>query len=92
MTMEKVTTYIENNRTFIICKTEGADKANGYWAFESKYIVDGHLTKEFNGITGNHSATLAETIKKVSDGIKVDALVESGMERMEAVLKVLGIN
>ena len=88
--MKIVTTYIEKGRRFYICKADGRGEADGYWAFEDKFVDDaGKLTKVFNGITGHHSKTLKETVEKVSNLIKVDALVESGMDRYEAAIKVV---
>ena len=88
--MKHITTYMENGRTFEICKAQGIGSADGYWAFEDKDIAEnGSLKKQFNGITGHHSKTLEETIQKVSNAIKVDALVEAGMDRMTAAIKVV---
>lgn len=88
--MKHITTYIENGRTFEICKAEGMGAADGFWAFEDKDIDEsGKLRRQFNGISGHHSSTVKETIQKVSQMIKVDALVADGMDRMEAAWKVV---
>lgn len=88
--MKRITTYIELGRTFEICKMTGAGERDGYWAFEDKYIDEnGRLAKQFNGISGFHSETLKECIKRVSDQIKIDALVEAGMDVTEAAIKVI---
>ena len=88
--MTKVTTYIEGGREFLICKCDDGTERNGYWAFEDKDIgPDGKLLKQFNGISGFHSQTVAECIGMVSTTIKVDALVAGGMDRMEAAVKVV---
>ena len=89
--MKQVTTYMENGRTFYICKATNQGDANGYWAFEDKDVdsKSGELMKQFNGISGHHSETMKETIMKVSGMIKVDALVEAGWDRMEAAIKVV---
>ena len=87
--MKQITKYIENGRTFYIFKAEDKGVANGYWAFEDKDIdSQGRLKKEYNGITGFHSKELGVTISRVSMQIKVDALVESGMDRMLAAIQV----
>lgn len=88
--MKKVTEYIEAGRCFTICKAEGMGSADGYWAFEDKNIdADGRLTKQFNGINGFHTDSLKETIERVSQSIKVDALVAAGVDRMQAVIMVV---
>ena len=88
--MKQITEYIEGGRTFVICKAEGMGDADGYWAFEAKNIDDaGKLVKQFNGISGFHTESLEETIMRVSQSIKVDALVEAGMDRMQAAIKVI---
>lgn len=88
--MKHITTYIEAGRTFEICKAEGRGAADGYWAFEDKDIDEsGCLKKQFNGINGHHSSSVAETIQKVSNMIRCDALVAQGMDRMEAAWKVV---
>ena len=88
--MKRITTYIEAGRAFEICKATGEGKKDGYWAFEDKYIDEnGRLTKDFNGISGFFTQSMEETIGLVSNCIKVDALVEAGMDRMEAAIKVV---
>lgn len=81
--MKHITDYMENGRTFIICKNE-----NGYWAFEDKFVKGGKLTKEFNGITGKLSKTLEEVLKRVRDQIRFDALLEAGVAQDDALLQV----
>ena len=89
--MKRITTYMENGRKFFICKAENQGDANGYWGFEDKDMDEktGKLLKRFNGINGHHSEAMKETILKVSAMIRVDALVEAGMDRMEAAIKVV---
>lgn len=88
--MTKVTEYIEAGRCFTICKAEDQGAANGYWAFEDKDIdTDGKLKSRFNGINGFHTESLNETIERVSQSIKVDALVAAGMDRTAAVILVI---
>lgn len=88
--MKQITTYCEAGRKFFICKETGHGEANGYWAFEDKDVDEnGRLKKQFNGITGHHSKTLAETKEKVSNKIKVDVLVANGMDLFEACQKVI---
>lgn len=88
--MNKVTEYIEAGRCFTICKADGMGDADGYWAFEDKDIdSDGRLMKQFNGISGFHTDSLKETIERVSQSIKVDALVAAGMDRMAAAILVV---
>ena len=82
--MKVITTYIEGGRTYKICKD-----SHGYWGFETKYIENNRLTKQFNGASGFLSKTVEEVIKKISNSIKIDNLVENGMDRMEAVYKVM---
>ena len=89
-TMKKVTEYIEVGRRFTICKAENMGAADGYWAFEDKDIdTDGKLKKQFNGINGFHTESLNQTIERVSQSIKVDALVAAGMDRMAAAIMVV---
>lgn len=89
--MKRITTYMENGRKFFICKAENQGDANGYWGFEDKDVDEktGKLLKQFNGINGHHSDSLEETIQMVSGTIRVDALVEAGMDRMDAAIKVV---
>ena len=90
--MKHITTYIEGGRTFEICRSISNDELDGFWAFEDKFIDEaGRLTKVFNGISGHHSATLQETLEKVSRQIKYDALVDGGMDSIEAAMKVCGV-
>ena len=85
--MKRVTTYHEGGRTFYICKD-----SRGYWGIENKYVdpETGRLTIQLNGITGFHSATISETLEKVSNKIKVDYLVSIGMDSMKAACIVIG--
>lgn len=79
--MKKVTTLIARNREFYIVKDE-----NGYWGIESKYFVNGVLTKKFNGINGHLGKTVEETLKRTHDTIEIDYLVnECGMDLMDAM-------
>lgn len=88
--MKHVTTYTEMGRTFEIAYASGRGDADGFWAFEDKDIDEGgRLKRVFNGITGHHRKTLAETIASVSRKIKVDALVADGMDITEAAIKVM---
>lgn len=87
-TMRRITTYIEGDRSFIIFECIDDNDAKGFWAIEDKYIVDGHLVKELNGITGFLNKTCRETIAAVSRQIKIDALVASGMDLMQAAIQV----
>lgn len=87
--MKHITTYIENNRTFEVFYAESG-KGKGYWAVEDKYIDEnGRLTKQLNGISGFHTQSAAETVKLVSDSIKVDAMCEQGIDRMAAAIVVV---
>lgn len=81
--MKHITDYFENGRTFVICKND-----KGYWAFEDKYIKNGRLTREFNGITGKLSKTLEEVLKRVRDQICYDDLIEAGVDHGDALLQV----
>ena len=81
--METISTYHESGRTFLILKDE-----HGYWGIESKYVQNGKLTKQFNGISGHPGETAAEAIQLVSMRIRVDAMVAAGMDRLDAVTKV----
>lgn len=89
--MKYVTTYMEGGRKFYICKAENQGDADGYWGFEDKYVdrKSGELLKQFNGINGHHTSRLEDTIQMVSGQIRVDALVEAGMDRTEAAIKVV---
>ena len=81
--MKHITDYFENGRTFVICKND-----RGFWAFEDKFIENGKLIKEFNGISGKLSKTLEEVVKRVHDQIVFDALIEQGVEKGDALLRV----
>ena len=81
--MRHVKTYRENGRTFWILQDE-----HGYWGIEDKYIENGKLTREFNGISGCLCDTAEETIRVVSGRIRIDAMKEAGMSD-DAILKAL---
>lgn len=90
--MTRITTYIENGRSFEICQCTRNDETKGFWAFEDKFIgKDSKLLKQFNGISGHHSKTLKECIEKVSRQIKYDALVDAGMDEVTAAMTVIGL-
>ena len=82
--MKHITDYTENGRTFIICK----DKNERFWAFEDKYVKNGRLTKQFNGITGKASNSLENTLQLVHDAIVYDKLIASGVSSEDA-LKII---
>ena len=81
--MRHVKTYRENGRTFWILQDE-----HGYWGIEDKYIENGKLTREFNGISRCLCHTAEETIRVVSGRIRIDAMKEAGMSD-DAILKSL---
>jgi len=82
--MNKIDKITYMGREFQILEDE-----HGFWAIESKYIRNGKLTKAFNGISGLLSKTADEAKTRARQLIDVDALVESGMDRMTASIKVI---
>ncbi len=81
--MKLITTIHKRDREFYILKDN-----NGFWGIESKYFENGKLMVRMNGITGNHNKTREETIKAVMNQIEYEYLVENGMDKMEALMKV----
>jgi hypothetical protein len=62
------------------------DNMNRFWAFEDKYIVDGKLTVEFNGLSGFMSDEFETTCERVIDRIEVDALIAEGFDSLTATI------
>ena len=85
-TLTKITNYHEAGRKFTICE----DNEGFYWAIEDKHIdADGRINTTINGLSGFRSETEEECIERLSNFIQVEALVASGMDRMDATIKVL---
>lgn len=85
--MKHITTLKARNMRFEVVQDE-----RGFWAIEDKYITDGKLNKQINGITGNLRDTLEACIESARIHAEVDYLINvEGYDRMEAVEKaVLG--
>ena len=84
--MKLINTINYREREFYILKD-----SNGFWGIESKYFENGKLTVQMNGITGNLNKTQEQTEKSVKDHIEYEFLVENGMDKMEALMKVFTI-
>ena len=83
--MKKITEVRKNGRTFIIAR----DEAKRYWAFEDKFVApDGHLLKEFNGITGMIDMKLDVVICRVTNLIVYDKLISEGYDQQEVFKKI----
>ena len=82
--MNKIDKITYMGREFQILKDE-----RGFWAIESKYIKNGKLTKEFNGISGLLSKTAEDAKSKVRQRVEIDALVASGMDATIATIDVI---
>ena len=85
----RIPTFVYRGREFYILKTEPVDICGVkkcFWGIESKYIENGKLTIEINGIAGNLSATIAECIDSVKTGIEIDYIAETEkISKMEAI-------
>lgn len=81
--MKHITTLKVRNKSFEIVKDE-----KGFWAIEDKYITDGKLNKQINGITGHLRETLEQCIESARMSAEVDYLVSEGWDATEAVMKV----
>ena len=83
--MKHITTLKARNLTFEIVKDE-----KGFWAIESKYITDGKLNQQINGISGNLRDNLADCIESARTHAEVDYLVNvEGWELDKAVVKAV---
>ena len=81
----KVRDYQVGGRHFVLGTLEGR-----YVAIEDKYIDEnGCCNTQLNGIQMHASKTLEDCMNRVSSQVKVDALVEAGMEPLEAIMQVL---
>ena len=88
--MRFITWYISRGRRFAICKVAGRGAEDGFWAFEDTDIdEDGKLRRQVNAIQGHHSPTMRETVERVSQQVKVDEMVATGWDRMEAAIAVV---
>lgn len=85
--MKHITTLIARGMKFEIVKDE-----RGYWAIEDKYITDGKLNTQINGITGCLKDNLNDCIEQAKIRAEVHYLIEvEGVDRMDAVrIAVLG--
>lgn len=83
--MKHITTLKARSKTFEIVKDE-----RGFWAIEDKYITDGKLNQQINGITGNLRDTLEACIESARTHAEVDYLVNvEGWKLEDAVVKVV---
>ena len=85
-TVKLITTYYEGEKAFYILR----DEENHFWAIEDKYVDEnGHMKQEINGITGLRSKTPAEAIQKAHERIAYQKLIAQGMDKEEAIIKVM---
>lgn len=84
--MKHITTLKARNLTFEIVRDE-----RGFWAIEDKYITDGKLNQQINGLTGNLRDNLEDCIASAKIHAEVDYLISTGLDPMEAIERaVLG--
>ena len=82
--MTHITTLKVRSRSFEIVKDE-----KGFWAIEDKYITDGKLNCQINGITGNLRDTLEACIESARNHAEIEYLISEGWDRLEAIQHVI---
>ena len=64
-------------------------KYNGmFWGIKDKYIKEGITTKQLNGVQGNIAETVESCEELCNNQLRVDKLVENGIDRVIAVVMV----
>lgn len=79
--MEKITEIKDSGRTFYILQDH-----NGFWGIEDKFFQHGRLTQSFNGLTGNLSDRIEDTIQKVCLIIRRDYYLSMGFDILTAAM------
>ena len=97
--MEKIGTEI--TRLEILCRHyyyKGTDwilayseECEQYLAINRKYVKEGHLTKQLNGLEMHLSPDMDSLMKSVNDEVDLDELLASGMSKAQALCKVMDI-
>ena len=82
--MTHITTLKARNKTFEIVHDE-----KGFWAIENKYITDGKLNQQINGITGHLRDNIEACIESAKISAEVDYLINTGLNKMEAIEKAV---
>ena len=91
MSLNRVTTFITNNHIFVICKDEKGD----FWGFDSAELDNGKLAKQYNGITGNHSSTMIETMRmcyqkaRTENEIDREKLNQNDLEELKKLMSII---
>ena len=80
-----ITTLKVRNKSFEIVQDE-----RGFWAIEDKYITDGKLNKQINGISGHLKNTLEECIESAKFSAEVEyVMTTEKCDVMTAFNKIL---
>lgn len=75
-----------HNRKFVIVKHEGM-----YCAIEDKYITDGKINQQLNGLQMKASDNVDDCIQNTLNSVEIDWLVSEGMTKAQAFASVMGI-
>lgn len=86
ITNKMVTTFHTEGRTFHIVFNE---ESAMYLAIEDKYVTDGKLNCKLNGLQMKANKTLEGCLDQVEFECKVEKLVASGMDIMEAFKRLV---
>ena len=79
--------FITRNRKFTIVLNE----QKFYCAIEDKYITDGKINQELNGLQMYCDKDLNACLDHVRDAVEMDYLISQGMDKAEAFCKVFNM-
>lgn len=84
--------FVTHGHSFAICR----DNEGGYWGFNLAELDEsGRLAKEYNGITGHHSETMIETMRRcyqtarTNNEIDRDKLQAHDMDEMTKLFAII---
>lgn len=78
--LTRVTTYYTHHREFIIMK----DEHGNFWGIPREDIKDHRLVKQYNGITGHRSDTVARVLESIEQSLEMERLTAAGIPAMIA--------
>lgn len=82
--MKHITTFMARNKKFEVVQDE-----KGFWAIEDKYITNGKLNRQINGIQGHLRETLEDCLETARISAEVDYLISNGVNAKEAIEMVI---